>query len=312
MIKHTLLLTLALLSCCNIVNAQTTVSEMYIIPVDAYGNPSFDGEDFTDKITMTAAPDGTFSVTGCDIEYGFYFLGQSDKTGSLYSLNSWAVNPPVQIGPNPAIITTSSSKNYIRVSSGSYDIKFIQRSISGEGFHTFTISATDEETEYPSEIYLITDTSPSQCIAVSGKNGIYNYDYSQGLSAFKISYEPSGDYTSFIYGPINATDASLTLDRETWVALGKNTDTSFEYTVIAREDPFSAPPLILTISVVPDNQYVLLHEDDISGITGIDKDEACTHAEFYTISGTQINEKDLTPGIYIKKQGNHTSKHIIR
>ena len=49
------------------------------------------------------------------------------------------------------------------------------------------------------------------------------------------------------------------------------------------------------------------------GMTGIDDVEADTAAaEYYTLQGVRVDAENLTPGLYIRRQGNTVTKVVIR
>lgn len=295
--------------------AQSVVSEMFIVPVDADGNVAFDGSDFSEKIQMTANSDGSFSVSGCQISNGFYFLGQSDSAGTLYAISSWAVNPPVEIGPNPLSITTSSAKNYIKVTSSDYDIMFTPRTVSGAGMNTFTITPSSEAARYPDTIYLTSGTTSDKNIAVSGTDGVYTYTFDGNLSAFKISYEPSNTYATFIYGPVDASQVALHTGKKIAIERAANTGLSFSYTSDLSDASTDNPKTTLTVSLREGDQYVMVGNGEVTSIDSVEVDSSDAPFEIYTISGTKVGAlqlSQLSPGLYIVKQGSDVKKIIIR
>lgn len=57
------------------------------------------------------------------------------------------------------------------------------------------------------------------------------------------------------------------------------------------------------------------HVDDASGIVGVTADDAVdasVEKEYFTISGVKVSSDNLTPGLYIVRQGKKTSKVVIR
>lgn len=297
---------------------ETHASEMYIIPVDADGKVNFTGSsedgdtvaDYPDKMPMTPNADGTFSISDTEIEYGFYILGNNDKDGTLYTLNSWAVSPPVQIGPNPLQITTHETGNYIPVANGVYDIIFMPRSVTNARLNMFSITQKNvEHLQYPSEIYLFKDGVKGQNTTVPGYDGIYTYVLPDATGSLIISYEPRNDYPSFIYRPVEENAYNLIPGEKVYIQRNSKTAKPFTYT--AREGVKTTA----TISIVPGDEYIIL-EDFIT--TGIDESngvvtEPETDEAYYTLSGTKVNKKTAisTPGIYIIRGSAGARKLII-
>lgn len=71
------------------------------------------------------------------------------------------------------------------------------------------------------------------------------------------------------------------------------------------ERPGESP--IYNSEVLPWNEV----EIRTSGITNMEDTEEA-EAEFYTLTGLKVSAKDLTPGIYVKKEGKKSSKVLIK
>lgn len=293
--------------------AQTSDSNMAIILVDASGEANFDGTDYPDKVTMTENSDGSFAATSVKIDNGFYFLGYSTTaaTGTLYTLSSWAQNPPVQLGPNPLSITTGSAKNYISLSAGTYDITFIPTSVSATSLRMFSIVPSDGNITEPSYIFLAQGKSASACTRISGESGIYTAMAGYPAGAFKISYEPRNDYEQFIYGPADASDATITESKTIALKRGVNTDVSFTI-----PDEYKGHKI--TISLEPGNEYLLLGEEILTGVSSIN-DNNDGNITVYTAAGIEVGtmqESDMQnlPGnLYFVRHSNGTvTKTVVR
>lgn len=293
--------------------AQTSDSNMAIILVDASGEANFDGTDYPDKVTMTENSDGSFAATSVKIDNGFYFLGYSTTaaTGTLYTLSSWAQNPPVQIGPNPLSITTSSAKNYISITAGTYDITFIPTSVAATSLRMFTIVPSGGSVIEPTYIYLAQGTSASACTQVSGESGIYTAMAGYPAGAFKISYEPRNDYEQFIYGPVDASDATVTEGVTIPLQRAVNTDVSFTV-------PDEYKDHKITISLVPGNEYMLLGEEVLTGVSSIN-DNQDGNITVYTASGIEVGTmqesdiQNLPVNLYFVRHSNGTvTKTVVR
>ena len=53
-------------------------------------------------------------------------------------------------------------------------------------------------------------------------------------------------------------------------------------------------------------------DHNTTGVGNIAADNTAAPAEYFTIQGRQVDGEALTPGIYIKRQGDTTTKIIIR
>lgn len=295
--------------------AQNASTYMYIVPVDASGEVKFNEEnqEYPDKMEMTANEDGTFSISSVAIYFGFYFLGNNDKDGTLYAMNSWAVIPPVEIGPNPLIITTHKAKNFIPVNEGIYDITFIPKNVSGAKCMLFTIKNSESESMlYPDVIFLSNGTSDNQNIEIQGSDGVFYFDLPSNHGSFSISYEPRNDYPSFIYGSKNRDDNKLEPGKRVVIQRDMNTTTPFTY------DIQSELPTTVTISLVRGNEYVEFNNIITTGINDVTREGVITdegnsssdEVKYYTLSGIRVKlpYDQLSPGVYISIKDNHATK----
>ena len=51
---------------------------------------------------------------------------------------------------------------------------------------------------------------------------------------------------------------------------------------------------------------------EMSGISGIEADDSDAPAEYYNLNGVRVNADNLTPGIYIKRQGSKATKVLVK
>lgn len=70
------------------------------------------------------------------------------------------------------------------------------------------------------------------------------------------------------------------------------------------DDPTAKTPIEVTFTKEP--------VDDTSGITNITVDNSNAPVEFYNLQGIRVNGDNLTPGIYVRRQGSAVSKILVK
>lgn len=266
----------------------TTTSAVFVVPANADGTVNYtetDGvPDYPDKIAMTKADNGDFTLSNVAIEHGFYFASKIDDSGSLYSLAGWAV-PSVQVGPNPLNIIRREENNPIKVDPGTYDLTFMPRDIYGTTLNNFTIrTSTGSDTVYPEHIYLIfnNDSGTTDVMTMYGANGLYGYNLTTSSGSFYISYEKRSNYPTYVYGPKYATDTNLTTNLRVDLSRNDNTTLPFTFTKKATSDGS------ITVSIVPGDEYVVLNDIILTGIEDVEIIPSDVSTHYYTITGVPV------------------------
>lgn len=131
----------------------------------------------------------------------------------------------------------------------------------------------------------------------------------------------------YIYGPTDDTDKTLTIGDG---AFANSPANSFENCYITYDD---APAI--SDKVFPNaNQAYLHYNEGLSttqqdaydngtgwkefkkavptGVENVSVAEADLPVVYYTLQGVSVSANNLTPGLYIVRQGNKTTKHLIR
>lgn len=310
--KH-LLLPLAF-SAIAAISASSQDAPPYIIPVDADGEINTDG-----KIAMTLVSDGIYELKNYTIDNGFFFYGEKGgiiNQSTYYTLTSFAVNPPVENHLNPISITQPSSTNYIKVAPAVYDITFSSRDNFGSSYHMFEITPVDREAAYPQSLFLVWGNKADQHIEITGSDGFYETTVPSDQT-FKISYEPIYDISQFLIGPTTAPSSVYQLESGVKIPIqfGEGTDVSFIYYPSKSSD--SSAPHTLTISLVPDNQYIVVDKQETTFGDSI-FDDADTTQTVYSLNGTIVKSghSDLTSslptGMYLIRRGNTVTKEAVR
>ena len=283
------------------------VERVYIVPFQSDGTVARDGSVYTDTIPMTEQPDGSYAASGVELAFGFQFYAMSASGGTLYSIAYWAVNPAVQVLPNPLSITASDDP--IQLEAGTYDIEFYTSEQSGQTYKLFTATPIGTDRVYPSRIFLIYGNS-TQELGGDG-TGIYK-GVLNTTDPFRISYEPrTGIY---VFGPTAGSNVELQEGIKQTIEHGVGINATLAYS-----DPQRLNPEI-TVSLVDGNSYVLIGED--AGETG-QEDISMTYGQeeststYYTLSGIPVAKAaygvtpTLTPGIYLVRNGSKVVKRYI-
>lgn len=274
--------------------AYSQSSSPYIVPVDADGNP------LADKIVNMTQNGNFYEIDGVEIESGFLFAGIGQTEGTYYSLTGWAVNPPVLGLLNP--LTISSGDQYIKMPSGTYDLRFYARETVSSGYNHFTIVPSDnsEGPFYPQKLFLLVDGGTN--IEVPGTDGVYTLTENIPES-FKIAYEPRDD-ANYEYGSVSATDTDLQTGEPVAIGLSKNTDVRFT----CQPQDLTADDYELTISLVKDDSFVRIGADETTDIDAVTADIDNNHvARYYTLQGCLLG---FVPqkGLYLLVRGSKVTK----
>ena len=97
--------------------------------------------DLKNKIPMTTVGQSTYEAKGVDIEHGFAFMGESSagsETFSFYTMPEWAVTPALVSFSNPLCVSMKRDE-VIDVTPGTYDVTFVGRDATGDGYHNNTV-----------------------------------------------------------------------------------------------------------------------------------------------------------------------------
>lgn len=179
-----------------------------IVLADADGTLPDTVVDLKNKIPMTTVGQSTYEAKGVDIEHGFAFMGESSagsETFSFYTMPEWAVTPALVSFSNPLCVSMKRDE-VIDVAPGTYDVTFVGRDATGDGYHMFKLvpSENPQEVIYPASIFLV--SGGSTWLVLDGSDGVYQGDIVVP-SSFKVSYEPYYGAATFIYGPASSTVA---------------------------------------------------------------------------------------------------------
>ena len=286
--------------------AMGQTKQFYIVPVNADGSVTTEGNDYTDKIALAPKENGNFSGNDIAIENGFYFCASSSGGNSLYTIPTWAVNNPVFGYPNPLSICTLSSP-YIKVDKGTYDIEFIDRNNTPTGYHMFTITPSDvTQPVYPEHLFIVWGSEAGQYIEVEGKDGVYTATLTTA-DPFVISYEPSFQEKAFFFGPVSDHNETLDQGVKTPVAFDAGTDYGFTF------DPEANPDCRIVINLSAKQPYITIEKKTPTAVDDIAADNTAT-TSVYTLGGMRLQQSpsELPQGIYIVKEGNATHKLIVR
>ena len=184
----------------------------YIIPLAPDGTFHKDGNDYVDKVQMTAEAEW-YELDNVDLTSGgFIILGMhaSGTTGTLYTLTGWAVESALITWPNPLGIAATDA-DYIDVEPGVYDIRFHERDNTGSGYNMVSLlpSANPDAKVYPPSLYLVTDDTHYVELPGTAAPGEYSAEMTLP-DKFVVAYEHHTGIAAFIFGPENASDATPT------------------------------------------------------------------------------------------------------
>lgn len=288
----TFLATVALLSAATGALAQS--NPPYIVPIGADHKPYAEGQ------TQMTATDDYYEIKAVKIENGgFLFAGIGDVASSYYSLNSWAVNPPVYGLPNPISISMGED-SYIQVEPGTYDITFYTRDAAQSGHHQFIIVPSDNPAGpyYPASLFLL--SSSGVLNTLTGTDGVYTLEGTMPSAPFRISYEPRPSVNTFIFGPVSAVATELTPESGVPVEFGKGTDAYF---TVKLPENAEADRYRLKIDLTQGKVYI---EDKLQTSVSL-TEEAQGPCSYYTIGGMRLDTRP-DHGIYITRQGGVSTK----
>ena len=265
----------------------------YIVPVDADGTP------MADKIRHMTENGGFYEIKGLEIESGFLFAGIGQTEGTYYSLNSWAVNPPVYGLLNP--LSISAGNQYIKMPSGTYDLKFYTRQTVGSGYNHFTIVPSDD-TEgpfYPEKLFLLLDDGSN--IVVTGTDGVYTL--SENIpESFKISYEPRDD-SNYIYGALDGSDTELEAGEAVAIGLDKGVNVKF----VCHPQELADDDYELVISLVNGDSFVRIGADETTALDFVEADGDSAEVRYYTLQGHMLDHVPQN-GLYLRVCGSKVTK----
>lgn len=298
----------------------------YIIPLGSDGTFHRDGNDYTDKIQMTAATDW-YELQSVNLESGGFIVLGMDATatvGTLYSLTPWAVEPALLTWPNPVSIVATDA-DYIEVTPGVYDIWFHERSNTGSGYNMVSIlpSANPDEKVYPPSLYLVTDDTHYVELPGTATPGEYSAEMALP-DKFVVAYEHHTGIPAFIFGPENTSDAALTSGTPVHLKYGANTTTYFSYAPKAGE---SDATKLITVNLV--DETLLIGKQTPTGLDDVEagRYDVGVRVDGTTFTFTSNGENSihdisgrrmfachgaasvtLSPGVYIVTAGGRTSK----
>ncbi len=265
----------------------------YIVPFAADGQP-----DQANRVAMAAVAD-IYEARDVDLSAGFAFLGisASGTDSTYYSLASWAVSP-VPVGW-PCPVAVSGPENYIHVSPGRYDISFYSRDYTGGAYHFFMLrkSAEPDYADYPAKIFLM-GQSGSKVVLPAVDEGIYRAVVIPP-SVFRISYEPRYDIPAFIYGPVSGMDETLVSGVPVNIAYGEGVHAAFTYSGRPMEDGDAAE--MVTVSIVPGKEYVVVGADPSTGMTGVAVGGEFDRPQYYDLSGCRVACEGDVHGIFLMR-----------
>lgn len=298
----------------------------YIIPLASDGTFHKDGNDYVDKVQMTAGAEW-YELDNVDLTSGgFIILGmhESGTTGTLYSLTGWAVEPALITWPNPLGIAATDA-DYIEVEPGVYDIRFHERDKTGSGYNMVTLLPADnpDAMVYPPSLYLVADNTRYVELPGNAATGEYTAEVTLP-DRFVVAYEHYTGVAAFIFGPENASEATLAYGTPVHLKYGANTTTPFTY---APKDGDVESDKPVTVNLAEGT--LLVGELTPTGLN--DVEAVCPDAgvrvdgttftftsngenSIYDISGRRMfachgaASVTLSPGVYIVTAGGRTTK----
>lgn len=298
----------------------------YIIPLAPDGTFHKDGNDYVDKVQMTAEAEW-YELDNVDLTSGgFIILGMhaSGTTGTLYTLTGWAVEPALITWPNPLGIAATDA-DYIDVEPGVYDIRFHERDNTGSGYNMVSLlpSANPDAKVYPPSLYLVTDDTHYVELPGTAAPGEYSAEMTLP-DKFVVAYEHHTGIAAFIFGPENASDATLVSGTPVRLKYGANPTTPFTY---APKDGESDAAKLITVNLV--DETLLVGKQTPTGLNDIETGcpDAGVRVDGTTFTFTSSGENSihdicgrrmfachgaasvtLSPGVYIVTAGGRTTK----
>lgn len=297
----------------------------YVIPLASDGTFHKDGNDYVDKIQMTADADW-YELNNVNLESGgFIILGMdaAGTTGTLYSLTGWAVEPALLTWPNPLGIVATDA-DYIDVAPGVYNICFHERSTTESGYNMVSVIPSDnpDEKVYPPLLYLVTDNTHYVELPRTA-DGEYSAQVAMP-ERFVVAYEPRTGVSAFIFGPSDAGDATLADGTPVDIKYGANTDTYFTY---APKGADGGTTTAVTVNLIDGTLLVGTRIPTGVGEIESDNGDAGVRVDGTTFTFTSDGENSihdicgrrmfachgaasvtLSPGVYIVTAGGRTTK----
>lgn len=298
----------------------------YIIPLAPDGTFHKDGNDYVDKVQMTAEAEW-YELDNVDLTSGgFIILGMhaSGTTGTLYTLTGWAVEPALITWPNPLGIAATDA-DYINIESGVYNIRFYERATTGSGYNMVSLFPSDnpDAKVYPPSLYLVADNTHYVELPGNAATGEYTAEVTLP-DRFVVSYEPYTDIAAFIFGPENASDATLVSGTPVRLKYGANPTTPFTY---APKDGAGGSAQTVTLNLV--DGTLLVGELTPTALDDVEtgRPDAGVRVDGTTFTFTSSGENSihdicgrrmfachgaasvtLSPGVYIVTAGGRTTK----
>lgn len=241
---------LALTTACPVtfanVNVELPTENLVTFPdnlVPCVGLPDADGNFSTENlVTMEKTLHG-YEVSNVTVgENGFRFYaadtGNSDDsadwTMKWYSLADFGVNPPLEYYLNPLYVLNEYTTNpHITPTPGDYNIYYFDQLDNGQHYNLFALEPADGHgtPEYPAKLFLLDYVNTAiELDEYPGTTGIYASTVTLPEYGFKISYQSQGYYVpGFIFGPVDSSEADLTMNVRCPIDFGVNTAVPFTY-----------------------------------------------------------------------------------
>ena len=189
------------------------------------------------------------------------------------------------------------------------DVKLIYPAQSYNGYLNIKMGVMDIETNKDATIY-ITPTSEDKCTFKLPNFMCLGTIFGDIVVEDVVVTEKDGEkyYTGSVNGLIlkpEGADEGQEINAN--VSLSGTTD-NMKIDVIWIQDPTdptSGMPIDVTFTKNPVG-------DETNGITDITVDNSNAPVEFFNLQGMRVNAENLTPGIYVRRQGSSVSKVLVK
>lgn len=179
-------------------------------------------------------------------------------------------------------------KGYLNINMGDFSIATNQDATieivpTGDGKCTFTLPNFNLES-----LGLELGNIVVNDVTISEKNGV-NY-YEGSVDGLKLPEGAADDECIVANVSLSGTTDDMKIDVN-WIS--------------DPTDPTSTMPIEVTFTKNP-------VEDETNGITDITVDNSNAPVEFFNLQGMRVNADNLTPGIYVRRQGSSVSKVLVK
>lgn len=251
--------------------------------------------DFTQKTTDWTVDTGTYYAEYDSSEQCFKF-GSTKRHGS-------ATSPDFTLGESGIATVTLEAKSY-----GSDNAGITVSIVDGNG-KTLDTKTTQLTNSYATYNFLLQGTAEGKNSIVISTTGLKKrfYLHYAGIYSGDASLMLDGTLTRATENRDDSERITITgITATNYTVTGLKTGERFDYRVKA----ISPDPDEMADSEWSARRTIELTTTGIENVSGTDSDTA--PAEYFTIQGTPVSAGNLTPGIYIVRKGNITTKTVIR